>query len=177
MPNTPTHTKLYDASAVCRAAGITHETLKNWVSRKPPLVLLGSKDHAAASRGVPNLYSLHRVLQIAIMADLVRLGWEPRLAAQAAVRFSDTNSGSTDEAEREVGELFAEGDTLLVVSRSASADGRMNAEVVNVQEGTTWTELRNLIGICDAEAHGMTVLYLSDLVPRVRRRLRLPAFP
>src|SRR5688500_13658042 len=105
----------FTSAEVCQAAGISAETLKNWVSRKPAAILLDKKDQAATARGVPIRFSFNRVMQIALTAELVRLGWQPRAAAMVAVTFSDvgeTTGGWVDDptppdpnTERDPGQL------------------------------------------------------------------------
>lgn len=174
----------FTSAEVCKAARISAETLKNWVSRKPAIVLLNEKDQAGGTRGVPNFFSLNRVLQIAIMADLVRLGWNVRPAAWAAIAFTDigeTVGGWVGDPPpalgRMPGQLFADGETLLIARPPASGQERPFAEVVNVAPTTSWADIKQQFAADIFGPNGATVLSLSDIMFRVRMALGLPSVP
>lgn len=139
----------YTSAQVCAAVGISESTLKNWVSRKPQVVLMTSEERERAGRGVPLLFSFQRVMQIAITAELVALGLQPRPAALAAAAFTDTDTGADDGGWvydapsaplRQPGQLFPVGITYLVVPNAADDDA-INADVKNVMPDTTVYDL------------------------------------
>jgi hypothetical protein len=140
----------------CRAAGINSVTLKNWISRDPPAVLLTASDRASHVSGRPHLLTFRRVMQIAITAELVRLGWGPRAAAIAAASFTDSGN-----SRRPPGELYEDGITLLV---ARPGEDEPSFKVVNWKHGATPFEV---LGI----GQGATVVNLSAIVETVQGAL------
>lgn len=171
----------FTSAEVCVAANIKLETLKNWVFRRPAAVLLTADDQAASAKGSPIRYSFNRVMQIAITAELVRLGWQPRQAAMVAVSFTDVSNGGpatiVDDAsnldphpdDRGPGELFRTGRTLLV-AHEAPLDNLPGGVCVRVDETTP---LADVLGITTS-VHAAVVVDVSALWESVRLRLRLP---
>ena len=109
----------YLAADVCAAAGIDAATLKNWMverpdARTPPPILLDKTDRLAAGSGRPNLFTFRRAMQISLLADLVRLGFQPRRAGVIAAGFTDFGNDKTSSPSRDPGELYADGFTLLL---------------------------------------------------------------
>jgi hypothetical protein len=119
----------------CKAAGIEQSTLKNWIVRSPPAILISEEDRAsigaagpshermAGGSGRSHLFTFRRVMQIALCAELVRLGFPPRKAGLIAAGFTDLGIGSfgwvgepfkPTKRERGPGELYANGLTILV---------------------------------------------------------------
>lgn len=119
----------------CKAAGIDNATLKNWITRSPPAILVSDEDRAAFAdigvtgpsferlamgAGRSHLFTYRRVMQLALTAELVRLGFPPRKAGMVAAGFTDvgdTASGWGNEPimiERLPGELYQDGLTILI---------------------------------------------------------------
>jgi hypothetical protein len=138
----------------CRAAGIDTATLKNWISRDPPAILLTENDRASHVSGRPHLLTFRRVVQITIVAELVRLGWGPRVAAIAAATFTDSGN-----SRRQPLELFPEGATLLI----ARPDAPESAKVARALDLVSWAS------ITGPGARGATVLDLSAIIADVER--------
>lgn len=95
---------------VRRAVGVSTDTLRNWMNRKPRIIVMSDNDgdRAAAAAGQPALFSLRRVVQVGIIHALVndhRI--EPRVAADAALLF--THAGMACHH-------FPEGDTFLAIN-------------------------------------------------------------
>lgn len=173
----------FTSAQVAAAARISPDTLKNWVSRRPAVVILNQYDEAGGGKGSRNLFSLNRVMQVAIMADLVRLGWGPNDAAVAAIRFTDIGgvaAGWVGEEEikptRSPGALFETGETILVGRPPRAGEHAPFAQVLNVQPKDTWTTLAHLMQVCADDPAGATILNIGDIMLRVRLSLNLPAF-
>jgi hypothetical protein len=77
---------LGDAAA---AAGISVNTLKAWVSRDPKIIPLGFYDQEGRGKGTPRLFTLRRVIAIAVTAELTTLGINPSRAGDLALAFTD----------------------------------------------------------------------------------------
>jgi hypothetical protein len=77
---------LGDAAA---AAGISTSLLKAWITREPIVVPLGDYDLAGRGKGTPRLFTLRRVISIAITAEMVALGINPSRAGNLAFGFTD----------------------------------------------------------------------------------------
>ena len=187
MPPDPDARDRFLSADVCRAAGITPETLKNWVSRKPHIVLLKGDDLPGGARGAPNLYSVNRVLQLAIMAEMVRFGWDPRPAAWAAVHFTDIGEtvayweGETPPNGRLPGKLFEHGETILVAAAPAEGDENPDVHIMNVKPtdlwSTAWSKIQHKFMRRDhVMPAAVLVLDLSPIVIRVRSLLGLALF-
>jgi hypothetical protein len=147
------------APAVCAAAGISPVILKSWVSRKPNIVMLHEDERPTVS-AAPILYSFARVMQIAIMAQLVRAGWQPSHAADAAIVF--TESGFPPE--RGPCDLFDSGDTFLV----ATGDNPGASQVVNIVAGSRWAAAKHEFGLGHGGTMATTIVDVGAVMRRVR---------
>ena len=72
------------------ASGVSANTLKSWLSRKPEAVPLGVFDREALGKGSSRAFTLRRLISIAIAAELVRLGIQPSAAGAQAHTLTDT---------------------------------------------------------------------------------------
>jgi hypothetical protein len=77
---------LGDAAA---AADISTSLLKAWITREPIVVPLGDYDLAGRGKGTPRLFTLRRVISIAMTAELVALGINPSRVGNLAFGFTD----------------------------------------------------------------------------------------
>jgi hypothetical protein len=176
MPADPAdYVDRFTSAEVCAAANITPATLKNWVSRRPAAVLLTKDDQAASAKGSPIQYSFRRVMQVAITAELVRLGWQPRPAAMVAITFTDLSWGGSawigdepqhDPDARNPGQLFSTGRTFLVADEVPS-DSLPGGKCIRVDDTTP---LMSVVGT----HHAAAVVDVSALWFSVRLRLGLP---
>ncbi len=111
----------FSSTDACLAAGISMDTLKNWASRDPPAILLSKAERTDTGR---LLLSYRRLLQIAIVAELVRVGILPRRAGMWAAGFTDVGDGYGGWSGEEIaeaakkargpGDLYENGFTFLV---------------------------------------------------------------
>jgi hypothetical protein len=111
----------FTSADACRAAGISMATFKNWASREPPAILLGPDERTDTGR---LLLSYRRIMQVAIVAEFVRVGVQPRKAGMWAAGFTDAGDGyggfvggDLEEAAkkaRQPGDLYDQGFTFLV---------------------------------------------------------------
>lgn len=132
----PIHENRYISAEVCAAVGISESTLKNWVSRKPQVVLMTSEERERVGKGVPFLFSFQRVMQVALVAELVALGLEPRPSAMAAAGFTDVG-----DAGRDPGHLFPEGLTYLFAHKD-NPDS-LPGTCINIKPQTSFVEVRH----------------------------------
>lgn len=109
------------AGDACKAAGIDNATLKNWIHPDRRAILMSEDDRRAMGSGRAHLFTFRRVMQIALTAELVQLGFPPRKAGIMAAGFTDVGDGVAafgDEipppTERLPGELYRDGYTMLV---------------------------------------------------------------
>ena len=110
----------YGTCDAAKVAGLAESVVRSWVERR--IVVLSDKDRDAAGRGQTRLFSFETILQIAIGAELVNLGFGARDACRAALVFA--HSGNE---HRLPGQLFRDGKTILVV-RPGSASARVVRE-------------------------------------------------
>ena len=81
-------------SDVAAATAVNSNLLKAWLDRK--VVPLGATDRHALGRGSGRVFTLRRVLSIAIMAELTRLGVAPSSAAALAFSVTDHSINVAD---------------------------------------------------------------------------------
>lgn len=162
------HVPYYSTQEATEAAGVGLATLRNWLSRKPQVVLMTEEERENVGHGHPILLSRDRVVQIAITARLVALGWQPRAATEAAIVFSDSSEGPLPgQPARWPGQPFPTGLTFLIAHGGRWA-GDEAAELLNItgQEQDALLLVRALMGLKPA-----AVLDLGAMVKDVERRL------
>lgn len=113
-------TTTFGTCDAARVAGLPESVIRSWVERR--IVVLSDKDRDAAGRGQTRLFSFETMLQIAVGAELVRLGFGARDACRAALVFAHTGN-----EHRHPGQLFRDGKTFLVV-RPGTAPARVVRE-------------------------------------------------
>lgn len=125
-PNLPQ----FASDLACEAASIDLTTLKNWISRKPAIVHLEECERVqAGTKGTSFRFTLRRLLQLAITADLVRMHLPPREASLYAAQFTDVE----DDPSRRMGELFRKHYTFMLIYT-----GSPHASIVNVKADEMW---------------------------------------
>ena len=77
------------------AADIPTNGLKAWLGRDPKVIWLGDKDTKSLGRGSARVLTLRRVINIAIVAELVRLNVAPQKAGEIAVLMTEV-AGNPD---------------------------------------------------------------------------------
>lgn len=156
-------TAQFSSAEACRAAGIEQATLKNWLSRDPP-IMAGSDRQVIGGRTL-FLFSLRRVCALAIVAELVRGGIAPKQAVAWALRFTEssgTAKGPHGLVRRLPGQLFADLHTYLIATVDAH-------RVVGVDP-------LDPIALAEAIGQGGYVLELGHVINRVRDTLGLEPF-
>lgn len=108
---------------LCKAANIDAATLKNWISREPYALRLSDDDRRAIGTGRPHLFTYRTVLQAAICAEFVALGFPPKRAGSLAELFMKLGHGNSRDPKRlAAGELFPTGSTVLVAYPAGPQD-------------------------------------------------------
>jgi hypothetical protein len=79
---------------VAAAAGMSETVLKAWLSRDPKVIPLGPYDKPARGKGSAREFTLRRIISVALVAELVRLGISPGRAGPWAHALTDLNLGS-----------------------------------------------------------------------------------
>jgi hypothetical protein len=74
---------------VAKVAGISPNLLKAWVSRDPNVIPLGDKDVGGKGKGSSRLFTLRRALNVALTAELTRIGIKASIAGKAARLVTD----------------------------------------------------------------------------------------
>ncbi|MCH4091079.1 hypothetical protein [Acetobacter sp.] len=171
MPdNNDLHLAQYGAAHVCAAAEISHNTLKNWGSRKPAIILPVDDDRQNVGKGAAIRYSKRRVYQIVATARLVRMGIPVRRAASIAAAFSDFGDETQSGIHRLPGELYPGRNNYLV-----SFGERDVGIVIEALTGDSlhWAATQTGANIAD----GFVALPLDTLVARVDATLRCEVPP
>ncbi|TPG44222.1 hypothetical protein EAH89_27785 [Roseomonas nepalensis] len=181
MPSDPTdYQDRYTSEQVCQAADINLSTLKNWMMRDPPIILMKKDrgDSERGGRGSPLLFSFNRVLQIAITAELVRMGLAPRRAADISLGFSDAGDTAAgfvgdqclEEAVQQMrspGQLYPEGLTLLVGYAE-----RTTGKTINVTDETKLLDLLWSSQSAQGRQEIAVIVWVNFLHRRVRAALQ-----
>jgi hypothetical protein len=114
----------FATSDACIAADIGLATLKSWLSCEPAIIMLRKRDQPAIGLGPSHLLTLRRVFQIALTAELMRLGVTAQRAGNLAALFTDQGGerpaawpDNPDHVYRLPGHLFASGSTVLVANQ------------------------------------------------------------
>jgi hypothetical protein len=170
----------YSSQAACKAAGISAATLGNWLSRKPPAVLLAEEERENVRRGTRLLLSFNRVLQLALMTELVDHGFTARNAAEITWRFSDLTKASegsgwsSDETPEEIakrlrmpGKLYPTGLTVLLAYKDL-----LLGRLINVRDGMPFESIFSPDDRRQIES--VAVVWVNPIHSRVR--LALDAF-
>ncbi|UPJ27086.1 hypothetical protein [Bradyrhizobium sp. CW1] len=153
----------FPSDAACEAAQINLPTLKNWISRKPPAVFVADDERVQVGERTSFRFTLRRVLQIAVVAELVRFRIGPSDAAWMAAEFTDSQK---DFEDRRPGELFKKDFTVLVVSSSQLSS------LVNASAQTSWRLLPKLS--LNPSSSSNIIVNLNHIDMRVRVSLGLP---
>jgi hypothetical protein len=174
---------------MCGGAGIGHQTLKNWITRDPPALLISAADRALfAAQGIriatephdrlstqtgrPHLFTFRRVLQAAIVAELSRLGVVPRQAGMLSLAFTDVGDvaavfqGEPLPDVRQPGELYPTGETFLVARAGESIASVVNIDVNKASAATVF-------GLLGAGDPASMIVNLNVIDARVRASLGL----
>lgn len=133
---------LYQTGEVAKAAKIEPFVVNQWVTRGH--VVMSDKDRDSHATGRNRLFSFDTVIEIAVAAELVRIGMKAPDALKAARSFAHAGTGIAPK--RDPGRPFDKGDTFLIVGPAATV-------VVNVTDGES---LR--AGIHVAGANGAVVV-------------------
>ncbi|RDE10349.1 hypothetical protein [Pelagibacterium lacus] len=138
------------------ASGLRESVVRSWVERRH--IVLSDQDRDAAGRGQTRLFTFETILQIAIAAELTRLGFASGHACRMARKFA--HSGNPD---RLPGRLFRDGKTLLVVR-----PGTDNAHVVRE------TDLADAFAVSGPDEAAVAIVDLNKIYRNTAARLRLP---
>jgi hypothetical protein len=145
-----------------RASTIGPAVLKRWLSKKPPVVFLAPNEREEVGDRVYFKFSFRRVMQLAIMAQLVANKIAPSDAAWMAAVFTD---GENRMQPRAAGELFPRNYTLLYVVNG-------HAELVNVTRDLSWFSVHAFSSL--AKPVTQIIINLNALDTHVRTVLGLP---
>ncbi|MCP1229873.1 hypothetical protein [Acetobacter indonesiensis] len=159
----------FSAAAVCSAAGIPYDTLKNWTAKASPIIAMDKPYEERPGRGSVVKYSFRRALHIALTAELGRLGIPLRRAACVALNFTDM--GDVDPLVgpfRGVGELYASGLTYLLHFSDTEV-----GIVVNSLDENAIHAAAHLCGL--NWGHAFVVVPVNIIFARVSRTLDLEA--
>jgi hypothetical protein len=146
----------FTASDACTVAGIRPATLKSWLSREPAIILLRKSDQPATGIDHRHLFTLRRVFQIALTAELMRLGVTAQRAGNLAALFTDQDGerpavrrSNPDHAHRLPGYLFANGSTVLVANKDRF--GPIISAVTNIPIVENFTRHNSNVLVVDVD--------------------------
>jgi hypothetical protein len=159
----------FTAFDACAVASIKPSTLRDWFDREPAIILLRKNDRQTVGLDRAPLLTLRRVFQIALTAELTRLGVMAQRAANLAAMFTDRGGekpanwrSHPNYVAREAGQLFPSGGTILLANKDGM-HGPVIAAVINALRAD---------GLGRHEA-GAVVLDVEAVVTRVLLSLRL----
>jgi len=153
----------------CAAAGIRSAKLMNWLNFEPPVILLRDSERPPKGVNHVHLLTLRRIYQIALTAELIRLGVMAQRAGNLAAMFTDQEGenptgrhGDLDHVPRRAGHLFPSGSTTLV----ANKDGRFGPVIAAVVNAP-------LVEVARRYTSGALVVDVEEVVNRVLTSLGL----
>jgi hypothetical protein len=146
MPYTPNpDVPMFFTEDVCRAVNTDPVNLKNWITGG--VILMSDSDREQFNikgllnerldlgSGRSHLFTLRQVIQVALVAELTRLGVPPSKAGVLALGFTDMGQGKAGNAgessptiKRLPGQLFRSGLTLLVAYPDEDTSTIINAD-------------------------------------------------
>lgn len=77
-------------------AGLSTTVLKAWLSRPPFVISLGEADTKPLGKGSARIFTLRRIVNIAVTAELVRLGVTPKQAGAIGFHMTDQLGSVTE---------------------------------------------------------------------------------
>jgi hypothetical protein len=115
-------------------AGLSPTVLKAWLSRTPHIIELGETDTKPIGKGSARIFTLRRIVNISVTAELVRLGVTPKMAGTIGFEITDimgrptelspnlkaTRPGVKNLDPTDVN-IWARNDVLIVGNKSSSA--------------------------------------------------------
>lgn len=178
-------------NSVAASTGVGLAVLKAWLSRDPVVVPLGPYDQEARGKGSARLFTLRRVLAVAITAELVRLGIAPSRAGELATTFMDgfiTGQVPPPRKRRRLSQVEklseAKTDTERSRLKAKSAHWRCRDAVLVAYPDTDalWVTRRddNLVSIKETAGSGNAaaiILFYDSIIDRVCSRLAKTASP
>jgi hypothetical protein len=163
---TSLHDPVHTIGAIAKATGINANTMRTWFKRGD--LTTGMSDLASPGNTMARRFTGHTALAIAIMGALIDMGISPKRAALAANKFA--HSGS---AKRLPGELFAQGQTVLVFSWKADVPDR----VLNLTPETPAREIfkytDRVTSVLLDEIVMATIVNLDAATPPAKRNTRV----
>jgi len=147
---------------VVMATGLSVNVLKAWLSREPKVIQLGPYDRESLGRGSARVFTLRRVISIAVTAELVSLGLAPSRAGELAYSLTDEQADAA---------FFVE--SLIVETAVVAYPGQEKLEIL--REDSRITEVFSKSpsqSLNDAPASCVIVSF-SAVAKRVRTKLGL----
>jgi hypothetical protein len=165
--------KRYRLGTVAKAVGVPNSTLASWLQREQIELMKGDKQ--TAGTGDHRLFSWNRVINVAIVAELNRLGVPPSAgSSHLALKFSDIGGAKTAHwVGQEPSELRLTGDVFRD-PKSQVPLGRTYFVVRNLEGELTSDVTDNLDHLWfhkNKEASSVIVIDMNSMVDRVLFRL------
>ena len=133
------HTGLFPISTAAKVSGAPVNTIRTWFKRNQ-IWFDDSEMQLADRKGLPHLLSFASVMRIAIMTRLNMMGFAPEQAWKYTAVFTEAGDfGSAGDQYRQPGELYSEGETILIADPQEEF-GR----VINILDTTPALAVLNL---------------------------------
>jgi hypothetical protein len=105
---------------VVAVTGMSQNVIKAWLTRgEPPAIPLGPFDRPALGKGSARVFTLRRVISIALTAELVRLGLAPSRAGLLAYALTDGTTRGRPPNEQAVLIAFRDSETFVIATKSS----------------------------------------------------------
>ena len=104
----------YLLGTTAHAAGISSNLLKAWVSRTPPIIPLSDAETPIRGKGSSRLFTLRRVISVAIAFELTRLGVAASAAGKIAALVTHAVIVDATKANRPTVDLFRTNNIIAV---------------------------------------------------------------
>jgi hypothetical protein len=170
-------TPRFTTADACSAAAIGPITLKDWLGCEPAIILLRKNDRPATGIGHEPLLTLRRVYQIALTAELMRLGVAAQRAGNLAALFTDHGGeepadwrSNPDYVHRRSAHLFETGCTVLVANKDDRRFGPIISAVMNVPLIAVF---RQFIAVLSQHISDAIIVDVDEVVARAIAALEL----
>jgi hypothetical protein len=160
---------IYRLADVARGANVPRATVSSWLNRGHIELVKKNGDRDTRGPGDHRLFSWQRLINIATVAELARIGIPPHEGtSRLALTFShlgETVPSFDDKLRsgRDAGRLFPEGRTWFVVF---NLDGELEAAVLNKLDENSFLTYR------DRTASSAVAIDMNKLVRAVAARLQ-----
>ncbi len=162
------------------SADLSTSVLKAWLSREPLIIMLGETDMKPLGKGSARIFTLRRVVNIGVTAELVRMGITPKMAGLIGYHITDgmgrpselsaplkaTKRGAKNVVAPEIN-IWARNDVLIVGNKNHNALHPLIGDVLAFEVLQRLTEISS-----GGDIHSCFILDFSGIYQKTLARLK-----